>query len=136
MLSGNMAEKNETDFILNYMSEVEAVAEEILTSKQHMIELDKKRQKSREAIRVLQKDKTSTKQWVCFGNMFIKMPSKETKLLLEKDFDQLDKEISETRQELKPKLRQLRDLENKDNPKGFHLNPLTKEEMRAVEQML
>lgn len=34
--------------------------------------------------RVLQKDKTSTKQWVCFGNMFIKMPSKETKLLLEK----------------------------------------------------
>lgn len=84
MLSGNMAEKNETDFILNYMSEVEAVAEEILTSKQHMIELDKKRQKSREAIRVLQKDKTSTKQWVCFGNMFIKMPSKETKLLLEK----------------------------------------------------
>lgn len=46
-----MAEKNETDFILNYMSEVEAVAEEILTSKQHMIELDKKRQKSREAIR-------------------------------------------------------------------------------------
>ncbi|XP_065923272.1 p53 and DNA damage-regulated protein 1 isoform X2 [Magallana gigas] len=82
--SGNMAEKNETDFILNYMSEVEAVAEEILTSKQHMIELDKKRQKSREAIRVLQKDKTSTKQWVCFGNMFIKMPSKETKLLLEK----------------------------------------------------
>uniref|UniRef100_A0A8W8NDM5 P53 and DNA damage-regulated protein 1 n=1 Tax=Magallana gigas TaxID=29159 RepID=A0A8W8NDM5_MAGGI len=85
LLSGNMAEKNETDFILNYMSEVEAVAEEILTSKQHMIELDKKRQKSREAIRVLQKDKTSTKQWVCFGNMFIKMPSKETKLLLEKE---------------------------------------------------
>lgn len=68
--------------------------------------------------------------------MFIKMPSKEAKLLLEKDFDQLDKEISETRRDLKPKLLQLRDLEHKDNPKGFHLNPLTKEEMRAVEQML
>lgn len=52
------------------------------------------------------------------------------------DFDQLDKEISETRRDLKPKLLQLRDLEHKDNPKGFHLNPLTKEEMRAVEQML
>lgn len=45
-----MTEKNETDFILNYMSEVEAVAEEILTSKQHMIELDKKRQKSKEKL--------------------------------------------------------------------------------------
>ena len=52
------------------------------------------------------------------------------------DFDQLDKEISETRQELKPKIMQLRDLEHRDNPKGFHLNPLTKEEMRAVEQMI
>lgn len=40
-----MTEKKETDFILNYMSEVEAVAEEILTSKQHMIELDKKKTK-------------------------------------------------------------------------------------------
>lgn len=37
-----MTEKKETYFILNYMSEVEAVAEEILTSKHHMIELDKK----------------------------------------------------------------------------------------------
>lgn len=47
-----MTEKNETDFILNYMSEVEAVAEEILTSKQHMIELDKKKTKEqREATR-------------------------------------------------------------------------------------
>ncbi|XP_022315446.1 p53 and DNA damage-regulated protein 1-like [Crassostrea virginica] len=131
-----MTEKNDADLVLDYLSEVEAVAEEILASKQHLIELDKKRQKSREAIRVLQKDKSSSKQWVCFGNMFIKMPGKETKRLLEKDFDQLDKEISETRQELKPKIMQLRDLEHRDNPKGFHLNPLTKEEMRAVEQMI
>lgn len=46
-----MTEKNDADLVLNYLSEVEAVAEEILASKQHLIELDKKRQKSREAIR-------------------------------------------------------------------------------------
>ncbi|XP_061191990.1 p53 and DNA damage-regulated protein 1-like [Saccostrea echinata] len=131
-----MTAEDDTDFILNYMTEVETVAEDILAKKQHMIELDKKRQKTREAIRVLQKDKVSRKKWVCFGNMFIKMPTKETKKLLEKDFDQLDNEIAETRKELKPKVSQLHDLEHKDNPKGFHLNPLTKEDMRAVEQML
>lgn len=57
-----MTEKKETYFILNYMSEVEAVAEEILTSKQHMIELDKKRQKSREAIRFVHDHVGSTQK--------------------------------------------------------------------------
>lgn len=46
-----MTERDETDFILNYMTEVEAAAEEILASKQHLVELDKRRQKTREAIR-------------------------------------------------------------------------------------
>ncbi|XP_056019434.1 p53 and DNA damage-regulated protein 1-like isoform X2 [Ostrea edulis] len=88
-----MTERDETDFILNYMTEVEAAAEEILASKQHLVELDKRRQKTREAIRVLQKDKVSTKQWVCLGNMFIKMPSKETKKLLEKGLSPVNPEV-------------------------------------------
>lgn len=66
-----MAEKNETDFILNYMSEVEAVAEEILTSKQHMIELDKKRQKSREAIRFVHDHFDSLRRSVLLLSAFL-----------------------------------------------------------------
>jgi hypothetical protein len=48
-----MTERDEADFILNYMTEVEAAAEEILASKQHLIDLDKRRQKTREAIRFI-----------------------------------------------------------------------------------
>ena len=34
--------------------------------------------------RVLQKDKTTKKTWVCFGNQFIKLPKQNTKKLLDK----------------------------------------------------
>ena len=52
------------------------------------------------------------------------------------DFNQLDQEISEVRTNLKVKVNKLRDLENKDEIKGFSLNPLSKEEMKAVQQFI
>ena len=33
---------------------------------------------------VLQKDNITEKSWVCFGNMFLKLPTAQTKTLLEK----------------------------------------------------
>lgn len=52
------------------------------------------------------------------------------------DFDELDKEIVEVRQHLKPKVNKLRDLEDKDAAKGFQLNPLSREEMKAIDSLL
>ncbi|XP_064607531.1 p53 and DNA damage-regulated protein 1-like [Liolophura sinensis] len=123
------------DKMLHYLTEVEGLAEDILTDKRQLVDLDKKRQKTREAIRAVRKD-TSNKNWVCLGNTFIKFPGDQTKKLLNQDFDELDKEITEVRQRLKPKVNKLRDLEDKDAAKGFQLNPLSREEMKAIDSLL
>lgn len=124
------------DKLLPYLTQVEEVAEDILSDKQQLIDLDRRRQKTREAIRVIQKDKTTEKTWVCFGNQFIKLPKQKTKKLLEKDFDELDNQISDVRKQLKPKVSKLRDMEKREDIKGFNLNPLSKEEIQSVEQLI
>lgn len=52
------------------------------------------------------------------------------------DFDELEKEIGKLRQGLKPKLSKLRDLENKDDIKGFQLKPLSRDELKSIEGVL
>ncbi|KAK6171100.1 hypothetical protein SNE40_019358 [Patella caerulea] len=126
----------ETDRIVENLAQIEEVAEDILADKQHLIEFDLRRNKTREALRCLQKDKTVKKSWMCVGNMFIKMPRVTAISMLEKDFSQLENEIKDTRNELKPKVDKLRDLQNEDGVKGFGLQPLSREEVKAVERLL
>jgi len=52
------------------------------------------------------------------------------------DFKRLDEKTSETRSELKEKVNKLRELEHKEELHGFNLNPLSKEEMAAVQNVL
>jgi hypothetical protein len=52
------------------------------------------------------------------------------------DFDELDNQISDVRRQLKPKVSKLRDMEKRDDIKGFNLNPLSKEEIQSVEQLI
>ncbi|KAJ8307483.1 hypothetical protein KUTeg_015567 [Tegillarca granosa] len=127
---------SESEKVLKYLIEAEEIAEDILTDKQQLVDLDRKRQKTREAIRTLQKDKSSNKLWVCFGNMFLKLPKSQTKKLLEKDFDELDNEILDIRKNLIPKVGKLRDIDGQEDIKGFNLNPLSKDEMKAIVQMM
>lgn len=57
-------------------------------------------------------------------------------MFLFSDFEELDNQINDLRRELKPKVSKLRDMEKKEDIKGFNLNPLSKEEMRAVEELI
>ena len=52
------------------------------------------------------------------------------------DFDKLNTEISEVQINLKPKVAKLRDIEEKDELKGFDLQPLSKTELQAVSDLL
>ncbi|KAL8623592.1 hypothetical protein ACOMHN_037679 [Nucella lapillus] len=122
--------------LLEHMTQVESAAEDILANKQKLVNLDRHRNQAREAMRVLQKDKTAQKQWMCFGNMFIKMEKKSASQYLEQELDHTGEEIAKTQTELKPKMNQLRDMEHKEGLKGFHLNPLGKDEMRAINDLL
>uniref|UniRef100_A0A2C9KBH8 Uncharacterized protein n=2 Tax=Biomphalaria glabrata TaxID=6526 RepID=A0A2C9KBH8_BIOGL len=122
--------------LLDYVIELEGVAEEILADRREIIDLDRQRNKTREAVRALQKNKSNTKTWLCAGNMFIKVETKKAINMLNKDFDVIENEISKLRSTLKPKVNKLRDLEKKDDLKGFNLSPLTPSELNSVESLL
>ncbi|CAN7993617.1 unnamed protein product [Ixodes pacificus] len=69
--------------VKRFLAEIEATAETILADKEQLVELDRRRQKNREAIRCLQNPMDDSRRpWVCIGNMFMKIPKARTKELL------------------------------------------------------
>ena len=52
------------------------------------------------------------------------------------DFDELEDEINKVRKGLKPKLSKLRDVEHKEDLKGFNLTPLSRDEFKAIDGLL
>ena len=122
--------------LLTHLTEIEIVAEDILSSRREIIDLDRQKNKTREAVRALQKDSESKKVWLCAGKMFLKVDKGKAIKTLSKDYDELDTEINKVRSDLKPKVSKLRDLENKEDLKGFNLAPLSQEEKRSVDSLL
>ncbi|KAL5019413.1 hypothetical protein ScPMuIL_005135 [Solemya velum] len=126
----------DTSHLLEYLAQVEEVAEDILADKQNLIDLDKKRQKTREAIRKLRNEQESKKTWICFGNMFLKLPHKQASTIIEKDFEKIDNEMTDIRIRLKSKVSKLRDMEHKNDIGRFNLSPLSRQEMKSIENLL
>ncbi|KAL4833521.1 hypothetical protein H8958_022170, partial [Nasalis larvatus] len=127
----------EAERVLRYLVEVEELAEEVLADKRQIVDLDTKRNQNREGLRALQKDLSLSEDvMVCFGNMFIKMPHPETKEMIEKDQDHLDKEIEKLRKQLKVKVNRLFEAQGKPELKGFNLNPLNQDELKALKVIL
>ena len=67
--------------MLIYLREVEEIAEDILTDKQEIVDLDRKRNSNREALSALDKQAKKswkgdqTKTWVTMNNCFIQLPN-------------------------------------------------------------
>ncbi|CAH3042187.1 unnamed protein product [Pocillopora meandrina] len=121
---------------LQKFAELEELAQEIMEDKQQIIELDKQRNTNREALRMLKKDDKrglTSKPWVCFGNMFIKLPSSNVQAMLQQDQKNLEEEISRLRKDLKPKVSKLHELEGLPEVKGFDLTALTKDDLQSLE---
>lgn len=64
----------------------EEVADKILVNKQELIELDKRRQQNREAIRELEKSTADKKVWTAIGSMLVKLERSKALELLKKGF--------------------------------------------------
>lgn len=130
----------DADSVMRYMCEVEGMAEDILTDKEQIVNLDRRRNKNREALRAikteLKENKNDSKSWVCFGNMFIRMDKATVEKLLSKDQETIDEEVNNLRNGLKTKVGKLREAEGKPDMRGFQLEPLSQEEMAAVNQVL
>ena len=78
-----------SDKVLTHLAEMEAAAEAILFDKQEIVDLDKKRNLNREAMRgISASDEAATsatsKTWLAMGNCFFQLPTEKAKGLLEK----------------------------------------------------
>jgi hypothetical protein len=89
------------DFILKYLEEIESLAENVLAERREIIELNKRRDKLREAsryvslkilliygfffLRAIQKQPTNVKMnWLCLNNNFLGIPTKDCKRLIDR----------------------------------------------------
>ena len=124
--------------VLKLLTDIERSAEDILSSKQEIVDLDRKRNSNREAIRALEKEAkthykgSDSKCWLAMGNSFFRLPNKNAVNLLKKDQQQLDISVNTQRSELKEKVGRLREKEGKEELKGFGLKALSSEELAAV----
>ncbi|XP_053509522.1 p53 and DNA damage-regulated protein 1 isoform X1 [Ictalurus furcatus] len=125
--------------VMDYLTEVEVAAEDVLADKQQIVDLDARRNRNREAMNALRNngsDNGNYKVKVCFGNMFIKFPKESTKSMIQKDQEQLEQEINDLRKGLKAKVNRLNDLQGKPELQGYNLSPLTGDELKAMNSIL
>lgn len=64
------------------------------------------------------------------------MPHLKTKEMIQKDQEHLDKEIERLRSQLKVKVNRLLEAQGKPELKGFNLNPLNQDELKALQVIL
>ena len=117
-------------------------AEEVLASKQEIIDLDRKRNSNREAIRALEKEAKShykgcdSKSWLAMGNSFFRLPNRNAVDMLKTDQKKLDISVNTLRSGLKDKVNTLRDKEGKEELKGFGLVALSKDELSSINTVI
>ncbi|XP_010863577.2 p53 and DNA damage-regulated protein 1 isoform X1 [Esox lucius] len=102
----------EAQRILEYLTEVEEAAEDILANKQQIVDLDKKRNMNREALNALKNE------------------------LVSEDQEQLDEEIHKLRNVMKDQLNHLNNLQGKPELTGYNLSPLSSDEVKAINHLL
>ncbi|KAK9405005.1 p53 and DNA damage-regulated protein 1-like [Crotalus adamanteus] len=128
---------SDPDFVLRCLAEVEALAEEVMATRQQIFDLNQKRNQNREALRALSKNMDSAdKATVCFGAMFIQLPKTKTREMLQRDQELLEEEIAKLQEELKGKVSHLMEAQGKPELKGFNLKPLTAEEMWFMKKVV
>ncbi|KAJ8676554.1 hypothetical protein QAD02_012341 [Eretmocerus hayati] len=121
--------------ILDFLQKLEEKGVEILTDRQEIVALDKRRNDDRVGMRALEKQK-GDKMWLTVGPILLKMPSKAAHKLLVEDQKQCDIEINKLRSNLKVKVNELRDLELVPPVPGLMLKPMSRDEMSAMNQVL
>ena len=117
---------------LQTLKRSENLGEEVLADQQQVVELDKRRQTNRQAIRAVKNEREERKMWVMMGNEFVKVERKVLVSWLENDQKVLDKEINSIRDGLKSKVQALKQLEGEEIPKGFFLEAMSKNDMSSI----
>lgn len=120
------------------LTKIELTADDVLDTKQQIVNLDAKRHKTREALNLLKEDREKYKNlanrkcWVCVGDMFIRLNHNDTRNIIVDEQYSIDQGVEKLRDQLSEKVHLLRELEGKPELAEFNLKPLSKKEILAL----
>jgi len=120
--------------VFKLLTDLEKTAEELMTDKRTVIDLDRRRNDNRVALRQLGKSKEN-KSWLVMGNTFFRLETSEAKSVIEKDQKETDDQINKLRNGMKEKMEKIYDIEGKSMVKGFDLQPLNAEVKAMLPEM-
>ena len=116
--------------VLDYLTQIETLSNTLLADKRALVDLDKEKNKNREALRefrLLDKKGESKKNSYClFGNTFMKLPTNLIQENLRKEQEVLDREIEKIRDGLPAKASRLKEAEGSRLNSGFSLKSVNK----------
>ncbi|KAI8117418.1 uncharacterized protein LOC111686709 [Lucilia cuprina] len=123
---------------MEILKSTEEVADQVLVNKQELINLDRRRQQNREAIRELEKntEKQEKKVWTTIGSMLVKLDRQKALELLKKDQTQIEREIKILQSDQKILVNKHRDLEHFSPYSGTNIKPLDRKEFSALKANL
>ena len=93
------------------LTKVERLGEEVLTERQQMVELDRRRNLNREALASLRRaerahgaaEAAAQKHWLCLGDVFLKQTHGGARHMLEEDQKRIERELDNLRTSVKQK---------------------------------
>mmetsp|Transcript_43585 Transcript_43585/g.114563 ORF Transcript_43585/g.114563 Transcript_43585/m.114563 type:complete len:185 (+) Transcript_43585:55-609(+) len=106
--------------IIERLERAERLGEEVLAERQQMVELDRQRNKNREALAALRHlDRDAEKaglqapeaHWMCTGDLFVKRSAATTRQMLEEEQKQIDSQLETLRASVKRKTSTLCELD-------------------------
>lgn len=114
------------------MQKSEVLGEKALRDKEELVQMDRIRNKNREALNALKRVPEKESVYLCVGNMFLKQRCSAAKKLVQDDQNQVNEHIEKLRQQLKNNVQQIQEMEDKGEQfSKFNLNPLTRDEMKS-----
>ncbi|XP_034653618.1 uncharacterized protein LOC117891904 [Drosophila subobscura] len=126
---------SELDKSIELITKTEELADKILANKHELTVLDKRRQATREALRLVEKSEEK-KAWITIGSMLVKMSKDKAVELLKKDQQQIDTEINLIYSQQKVLVNKHRDLEFKSPFSGTNIKALYRHEISALKANL
>lgn len=123
--------------ILEHLEQLEEVGELIMAKNQECVELDKARQRMREAVHAMRVPaspnkmdrKSSDTQWVCLSDQMFKLPREKIMKAFDADLKTYGAEIQRLKSQQKEDVNWLRELEGKESLKGFDLIALSNDDI-------
>ncbi|XP_052867128.1 p53 and DNA damage-regulated protein 1 [Anopheles cruzii] len=127
--------------LMAILLETERVADRVLSNRQELVQLDQRRQDTREALRLIEQHFPTEsprpgRLWITIGSMLVKQDRQEAIELLRKDQRTTEAEIERLRAEQKVLVSRQRDLEHDRPLRGFDLKPLSRAEISGIRSNL